>query len=287
MVWPKIFTTYSQFHEDIILAALFENKSDGFYVDVGANDEEYHSVTKYFYKKGWHGINIEPIPRLYKKLAKRRLRDINLNCAVSSKGGILKFREYPNHDGLSTFNERAKREYEKLGFPFKDYDVKVVKLSTIFKEHNVEGIDFLKVDVEGYEGEVLRSNDWTKYRPAVICIEANHRDNDWHTVLKSQGYSCFIFDGLNEYYIADEHSGIVDGFAERATILSHNAIKVQHRKLWSNDIKTVERLRKHIAWQDTEIARLKELEENVKSIKYLTRQELKQLARRLGIKSRS
>lgn len=284
MKWPGKFATHAQFNEDIILAALFSNKKKGFYVDVGANDEEYHSVTKYFYKLGWSGINIEPIPRLFKEFEKKRKRDTNLNYAVSSKAGFLKFREYPNHDGLSTFSEKSKRENEALDIPYEDYEVRVDTLTNIFQKFDVKEVDFLKIDVEGYEEEVIKSNDWDRYRPKVVCIEANHRSTNWQAIIKRHNYERVIFDGLNEYYVAKEHKGLLSGFAERAAVLAHNAIRKHHQVDAQKEIKI---LKTKVDEQEKEIVRLRAIEHQLKSLKFLTKHELNELARRMKIKGRS
>lgn len=288
MIPPQFFQSYAQYHEDIVLGALFDRKKDGFYVDVGANHEEYHSVTKFFYERGWHGINIEPIPRLIKPFNSKRPRDINLNYAVSSKKGTLRFREYPKHDGYSTFSEKSKKEHAKQNLPYKDYDVKVDSLENIFAEHKVSQIDFLKVDVEGFEEEVLKSNDWKMYRPTIVCIEANHRDADWSKYLQANGYERLIFDGLNEYYVAKESRKIFDNFAEVAATLAHNSIRSHQMQQWREDSAKLTELEHRLADYDTRLrettAGLHDLQTRIKSIKFLARQLAKQLAFRLGLK---
>jgi FkbM family methyltransferase len=199
--------SYAQNREDVLLAAFFFGQKDGFYVDVGANDPEADSVTKYFYDRGWHGINIEPSPRLHGAVERARKRDVNLNVGVSDTKGTLSFREYAGH-GLSTFSSATKAEHEAGDNPFvvdyQDYDVPVRRLDDILAEQKVGTIDFMKIDVEGYEYEVIVSNDWKKFRPRVLCIEANHVHNDWRKVLKDVNYTKVFFDGLNEYYIDSE-----------------------------------------------------------------------------------
>jgi hypothetical protein len=83
---------------------------------------------------------------------------------------------------------------------FKDYPIQVVRLRDVLDGNDVSTIQFLKIDVEGYEYEVIISNDWEKYRPEVVCVEANHIDKDWRSFLISKNYSLVFFDGLNEYY---------------------------------------------------------------------------------------
>lgn len=247
MIAKDSFTAYAQYHEDVILMSLLSSVKEGFYVDVGANDESYHSVTKYFYDRGWSGVNIEPIPRLLKKLAKTRPRDLNLNMAVSNRPGSTKFREYLKHDGLSTLDRPRK---ENAGLPHKDYNVKTSSLQNIFTEHKIKKIDFLKIDVEGFEYEVITSNDWAKYRPTVICVEANKQKRSWSNYLKDKGYLLFLFDGLNEYYIAQESKSITEGFAERASVNAHNALRQHQVAAWESDLARIKFLEDFANKQD-------------------------------------
>jgi FkbM family methyltransferase len=198
--------TYAQNREDIILDAFFDSDEIGFYVDVGAEAPTDLSVTKIFYDRGWHGINIEPIKRQYELFVADRPKDINLNIGISDKSGKLTLREYEG-SGYSTFSDDMKAEHatddESLAKQYQDYEVPITTLKEIFREHEVTAIQFLKVDVEGLEYEVLAGNDWKQYRPEVICIEANHVHEDWRSLLKKERYTQVFFDGLNEYYTDD------------------------------------------------------------------------------------
>lgn len=202
--------SYAQNREDIILNGFFKESETGFYVDVGANHPVHESVTKLFYKKGWRGINVEPTEWLHRLLVIDRPKDINVQLGVSDKAGKTRFREYLNGDGLSTFSPEMQKEYEANKYYFaqdyKEYEVEIVTLAHIFKMHKVTTIDFMKVDIEGYEYEALSGNDWQKYRPKVLCIEANHIIKDWHKLIKDAGYKLAFFDGLNEYFVSEEES---------------------------------------------------------------------------------
>lgn len=202
--------SYAQNREDVILAAFFDEEEKGFYVDVGANHPTEDSVTKYFYDRGWTGINIEPNKYQYNLLLAERPKDTNLKIGISDKPGELKLRIYDKGDGLSTFSKEMKDDYEAHSTYFTDKyhedTVEVTTLNTVFSANKVTRIHFLKVDVEGYEYEVLKGNDWNKYRPEVICIEANHIIRDWHPLLEKHRYEKVFFDGLNEYFVAKEAS---------------------------------------------------------------------------------
>jgi FkbM family methyltransferase len=181
---------YSQNREDLILQSFFPDESDGFYVDVGAFDPDLDSVTKLFYLNSWHGINIEPQPEKYALFEKKRKRDINLNVGISDKTSELTLRVYKS-GGLSTFSESMKTSYEVSPDndtkEYQEVTVPVLPLRKVFSKEGVKKISFLKVDVEGLEYEVLKSNDWQKYRPEVLCIEANHIENDWRPMLREVG----------------------------------------------------------------------------------------------------
>lgn len=219
---PSFQISFAQNREDIILDYFFQDVSQGFYVDVGAGHPAEDSVTKLFYDKGWTGINIEPIKRVYKLLQKNRPRDINLNIGLADKKGKLSFREYDNY-GLSTFAAVMKREYEGAlssgSEKYQDYEVPVDTLANVLKTHKVKRVHFLKIDVEGLEYAVLAGNDWRAYRPEVLCIEANHILRDWRPLLKTNGYSKVFNDGINDYYASNE-SGRGDNFSYEKVFLS-------------------------------------------------------------------
>lgn len=194
-------TTYAQNREDLYLYALLSNVEKGFYIDVGANHESLHSVTKMFYELGWSGINIEPNKKLISELNKKRKRDINLQVGISDKNGKMSFREYPDFDGLSTLSEDIKELYKDRKYNFVDYEIPVKTLKSILRMNKVKAIDFLKIDVEGHELAVLEGNDWNTFRPKVVTFEGTDGDR-CIAFCKKQGYRLEFFDGLN-YYMAD------------------------------------------------------------------------------------
>lgn len=204
MTLPDTRIYYAQNREDLILESFFPELKKGFYVDVGACHPDVASVTKRFYLQGWHGINIEPQANLHGLFERDRQRDINLNVGISDKEGTIVLRAYTYNGGLSTAVSGLKQEYEKSTSnntqEYEDIPIHVTTLKKILADHDVKSIQFLKVDVEGFEYEVLNGNDWLHFRPEVICIEANHIVKDWRPLLKKNGYTKVFFDGLNEYY---------------------------------------------------------------------------------------
>src|SRR3989304_3019019 len=83
------FVSYAQNFEDVMLWRALRGVTNGFYIDIGANDPTGDSMTNAFYERGWSGINVEPIERHYKELQRLRLRDVNLGCAVGAVTGQI------------------------------------------------------------------------------------------------------------------------------------------------------------------------------------------------------
>ena len=173
-LWDGFFAlSYSQEGEDILLNRLFDSKKGGFYVDVGAHHPKRFSNTYYFYRRGWSGINIDAMPGSMAPFQKERDRDINLQIGVGKSSGDLSF--YMFKDGaLNTFDAEIAgcREMDGAGVSRKVL-VPVQTLAEILDAHLPAGktVDFLSVDAEGLDLEVLESNDWEKYRPHIIVVE--------------------------------------------------------------------------------------------------------------------
>jgi FkbM family methyltransferase len=215
-------TYYSQFYEDYILGYVFEDQRRGFYVDVGANDPDESSVTKYFYLAGWRGINIEPIPELVEKLSKSRPEDTNTGVAISDRPGELTFYKGVRASGLSTLSPTIAASHRAKGFEFTKIKIPVTTLNAVLDEHakGKPEITFLNVDVEGFEKQVFSSIDFTRYRPRVIMAEstapltevATHQA--WEPILIHNGYIFAMDDGLNRYYVHRGQERLLPKFIE-------------------------------------------------------------------------
>lgn len=169
---------YSQDGEDLVLDRLLEGQQSGFFVDVGAHHPVRFSNTYLFYRRGWRGINIDAQPGSMKKFRKVRPRDINIECGVAGESGRLLYYRF-NEPALNTF-EAAEAELKNRP-PYKLLDqieVEVQRLDVLLARHLPAGqsIDFMSVDVEGKDYEVLSSNDWTLYRPTYVLAETLHTD---------------------------------------------------------------------------------------------------------------
>ncbi|HBY56715.1 MAG TPA: SAM-dependent methyltransferase [Candidatus Atribacteria bacterium] len=208
--------SYSQGGEDIILRSIFgEKKTVGFYVDVGAHHPKRFSNTYHFYKKGWRGINIDAKPGCMELFRRIRPRDINLEFAISDKRQTLIY-YCSNEPALNGFSktlsiERNKKEEYKIIDELKIETLTLAKVLDAYLPSNIT-IDFLSVDVEGLDFQVLTSNDWSKYKPNVVLVEDlnfsfDNPDNskiykflmnkNYHLVAKTMNTVFYINDSFN------------------------------------------------------------------------------------------
>jgi FkbM family methyltransferase len=212
---------YSQFYEDYVLAYVFREVKNGVYVDVGANDPNVSSVTKYFYLAGWRGINFEPIPELVEKLKQARPEDVNLGIGVSDTVSELTFYQ-ARWSGLSTFDPEIAERHKASGIGIRELKIPVSTLNKVFESEPLvqKGINFLNVDVEGFEKRVFTGLDFKRYQPQVIMAEstapltevATH--DAWEPILTGAGYVFAMDDGLNRYYVHSSRPDLLPRFVE-------------------------------------------------------------------------
>lgn len=215
MVFRHIFLqSYSQNNEDLIIDSLLHHKRYGFYIDVGAYDPIRFSNTMRFYKRGWRGINIEPDIQQFHRIRSLRKRDINLNIGISAKTGKLTYWMI-NPKTLSTFSRKQASIYKKEGYRIvRKVNIQVTQLSNITEKYcPLQSVDFMSVDVEGFELDVLKSNNWNSCRPRVLCIELSFGANELAAEIKgkkalihyieSNGYT-FVSKTATNYIYADK-----------------------------------------------------------------------------------
>jgi FkbM family methyltransferase len=205
--------SYAGSAEDVMLRRFFGDQATGFYVDVGAHDPVVGSVTHHFAMSGWQGINIEPLPQFFQRLVDARSNDVNLNVAVSEKFGTLDLIVDHTEPGLSTMTRELADGYERDGHKLERIQVPTRPLADIVREQCGNRIvDFLKIDAEGHELEILRGTDLTAWRPRIIVIEAGFKPDEWAPILVNAGYLLSGSDLWNRYYVRNEES-------ERAALL--------------------------------------------------------------------
>lgn len=201
----EIINSFSQYGEDLVIDGIFGNKSEGFFIDIGANDPLIFNNTKRFYDKGWSGINIEPNPLLYKRITEQRIRDINLNIGVGQINQKIPF-YLISADTLSSFN---KDDAERNCSNFNEKIINVITIPMVTLTEIIasyakgRSIDILSIDVEGYEMEVIKGNDWTQYRPKLILIELGFNTDTFEifTFLRENGYELVFRNHVNGIFI--------------------------------------------------------------------------------------
>jgi len=190
--------TYSGEGEDLILLKIFNGKTNGFFVDIGCYHPIVGSNTYVFHKKyNWTGMNVDANPDSIVKFNQLRTNDINLNVGVGPDDGVtLNFHRF-SEGALNTFSDAIKEERiqrDKQQF-IGSIEVAVNTLENLLDKYAADReIDFLDVDVEGLDLEVLQSNNWQKYRPRIVMVEDQNRVEDaftslpTYTFLREQGY---------------------------------------------------------------------------------------------------
>jgi FkbM family methyltransferase len=181
---------FSQGGEDMILRTVFKGVNNGFFVDVGAYHPTVGSNTYFLYRtQMWRGINIDPNSRNIAQFNKARPGDTNIKLAIGKGNGSINYyhRDSPsmNFCSLENLPTGSYNSLEKI---------ELSKLSTILESNNVSTIDLLTIDVEGNELEVLKSNNWNKFRPKVIVIEQSLMDlkkKKSTDLLEEEGYRIF------------------------------------------------------------------------------------------------
>ena len=165
--------TYSQEGEDMILQRVFSQRREGFYVDVGAHHPFRYSNTYVFYKKGWRGINIDGAPGSMAKFQKYRSRDINIEAVVSSASEPLEFYVFDDQAYNTSSNTQVEHALQQGAKLIAQHRLESLSLKKILDKHlpNSTQIDFMSVDVEGFDLDVLKSNDWKRYRPTFLLVE--------------------------------------------------------------------------------------------------------------------
>ena len=169
----KSFTSYGGSGEDIFISKFFRNLKKGFFVDVGALHPINGSLTYLLYQKGWNGINIDMMKENLKLFNIFRKRDVNLDVAVSSSKGSINAYLFEVGSGINTNQLEVAKEWKnRLNKNFMKRKVKKNTLNNILISNKVvNDFDFLNIDVEGHEFDVLKGLNLKKYRPKLISIE--------------------------------------------------------------------------------------------------------------------
>ncbi len=206
------FVSFAQNREDVVLYRALGHIANGRYLDVGANDPSADSVTRAFYDRGWRGMSIDPVHTYAQAHRDQRPGDVVFEVAVTDVNGTVTLYEVPD-TGLSSLHEDVTTVQLSRGREVQPVQVPAHRLGDLLAEAGWQGLDihFMSLDVEGAEAEVLSGADLSIWRPWVIVIESLEPDTAlpsherWQPELEAAGYRFVLFDGLNRFFVAEEH----------------------------------------------------------------------------------
>jgi len=207
----------SQHKQDMLLElSVFKGYKNGFFIDIGAHDGVTINNTLYFEKyNNWSGINIEPIKKVYDKLVVNRPNSININCAISNNDGTA---EFLSNDGYTemlsglkdNFDprhlERLQKENNQMGSTTQTITVITKKLETICDEYNINHINYLSIDVEGAEFEVIKSINFDKIFIDIIEFENNYDDTSGPIIQYLENKNYIIIHKSLDVFMIHENS---------------------------------------------------------------------------------
>lgn len=210
--------SYAQNLEDYHLELVFSGQATGTYVDVGGGHPVADNVSFWFYLKGWRGLIVEPQEHLANLYAHVRPRDHTVSCLAGRAVGEVDFHLVDQLHGFSTTVRENAAGAAKFGAGFTTVRKTMRPLRDMCAEARLDRIDFLKIDVEGAEAEVLAGMDFQGLRPRVILVEAIAPGSmaaaweSWEPMLTRNGYRFAFFDNLNRFYVAEEAADLAGRF---------------------------------------------------------------------------
>jgi FkbM family methyltransferase len=224
------FVSYAQNFEDVILWRALHDVHDGRYIDIGAQEPEFDSVSYAFYKAGWRGIHVEPTPSYAARLREARPDETVIEAAVSDAPGPIPFFEL---GGLSTGREDVAEHHRRSGHQSRTIMVPTVRLDELLTLTKGD-LHWLKIDVEGMEADVLRSWGTSSRRPWVLVVESTFPNSQetterlWIHEVVSRGYKETFFDGLSRYFVHESHLAIAERLNRPANVFDDFQITSQH-----------------------------------------------------------
>ncbi len=189
----------------------------GTYVDIGAQDPIIDSISLAFYEHGWRGIHVEPAPAYAQLLREQRPDEEVIEAVVADREGLVSFFDFRG-TGLSTARPDIARKHQAAGYECRSLERTSVTLDQVLAKCGDRAIHWLKIDVEGFEREVLKG--WTSRHscPWIVVIESTEpltKDESaaiWESLLVERGYQHAYFDGLNRFYVAQKHHALMQYF---------------------------------------------------------------------------
>lgn len=209
--------SYAQNFEDVILWRALKDVENGFYIDIGAQEPVYDSVSLAFYERGWRGVHVEPASTYAHALREARPDETVIEALVGGEHGQSQFYEIPQ-TGLSTGDHDLATRHAAEGFTIVPKTVASIRLADILETYRDRDIHWLKIDVEGQEATVIGSWLPSTVRPWVVVVEATvplsqtPSFESWEPALLELGYDFAYFDGLNRFYLSRSHRQLAEAF---------------------------------------------------------------------------
>lgn len=227
--------SYAPNREDVLLDRLFPRTRPGFFIDIGARDPVHDSLTRHFHELGWTGVNVEPGAAGLARLRAARASDVNLGVGIADCPGELTLYEFHTVEaaaapqdgsataaepwGPATFSAARAARLREAGMSCTERAVASMTLSELCEKHVTGTIDFLAVDDEDREAQVLGGGDWQRWRPRVVLVavaeppRAPRPRAAWEQILLTAGYVHAAFDGRTRFYVSAESAELAEALA--------------------------------------------------------------------------
>lgn len=165
---------YSQHHEEVIIRDFFQDRRDGFFLDVGCAWPKRYSNTYYLESElGWSGIGVDALPEYARRWKTQRPRSRFFNYLVGDRSGSVEtFYRAPHLPGISSVRPRDSFSGKEVAYD--EVKIPTITLTKLLEDQGVTKVDLLSMDIEGAEMPALAGFDIERFRPALICIERYH-----------------------------------------------------------------------------------------------------------------
>lgn len=190
--------------QDEFVWQFFGRRRDGFFIEVGANDPIDGSLTWLLEQSGWRGILVEPQISLFQALCQEQPRSkvFRAACSAPEKTGLAEL--HVPADGLNGF-ATLERNVDDVGIRYERTErVEVTTLDALLAQIGNPKVDFVSIDTEGTELDVLRGFELYRHHPALLLIEDKLQSLAKHRFLRAQGYRLVKRTELNNWYVPRE-----------------------------------------------------------------------------------